>query len=76
MLGSGFKLTFHCSAHILIFTKSFFNSFAVVFALCTTENNEVLSANSLAFDDRPTARSFIYIKKVVGLVWNLEELLR
>ena len=34
------------------------------------------SANNFAFDDRPSERSFIYIKKVVGLVWNLEELLR
>ena len=63
----------------MILIKSLFNSFAVLFALRTTENNEVSSANNFAFDERSSARSFIYIyilKTEVGLVWNLKELLR
>ena len=38
----------------------------MVFVLWTTENNEVSSANSFAFDDKPTAKSFMYIKKSSG----------
>ena len=30
---------------------------------CTTENREVSSANSLAFDDKPFDKSLIWIKK-------------
>ena len=47
-------------------TKSLFKSFAVVFGLRTTKNNEVSSANNFAFDERPSARSFIYIKNRSG----------
>ena len=47
---------------MLIFTKSLFNSFVLVFALCTTENNELSSAHDFTFDDRPSGRSLIYIK--------------
>ena len=43
-----------------------FNYFAVVFELWTTENNEVSSANNFAFDERPSARSLIYIKNRSG----------
>ena len=62
LLGSGLKLIFHWQANLLIFTKLFSNSFAVAFALWTTENNEVSSANNFPLDDRLAARSFICIK--------------
>ena len=64
MIGSGLKLIFHWYAQLLMLTKSLFNSFAVVFALWTIENNEVSSANNLAVDEKPSARSFIHIKNI------------
>ena len=66
MIGSGLKLIFHWYVQLLMLTKSLFNSFAVVFVLWTIENNEVSSANNLAVDERPSARSFIYIKNRSG----------
>ena len=42
-------------------------SIADVFILCTTENRKVSTANSLAFDDKPSDKSLILIKKVVEL---------
>ena len=62
---------FYWWAHLLIFTKSLLNSFAVVFALWTTKNNEVSSANSFTLDDRPSTISFIYIKNSSGLSMDL-----
>ena len=52
--------------NLLIFTKLLSNSFAVVFPLWTTENNEVSSAYNFAFEDRLLARSFIHIKNSSG----------
>ena len=49
-----------------LLTKSLFKSFVVGFGLRTTENNEVSSANNFPFDERPSARSFIYFKNRSG----------
>ena len=43
-----------------------FNSIADVFISCTAENKEVSSANDLAFDDKPSDKSLIQIKKSSG----------
>ena len=59
LLGSGLKLIFHWYAQLLIFTKSSFNSFLVLLLSRITENNDVSSANNLAFDERPFGRSLI-----------------
>ena len=37
-----------------------------MFTFWKTENNEVTSANSSAFDDKPLVRSFTYIRKRTG----------
>ena len=37
-----------------------------MFTFWKTENNEVTSANSSAFDDKPLVRSFMYIRKRTG----------
>ena len=63
LLGS---LIFQWQAHLLIFTKSLFNSFAVIFGLWITENNEVSSPNNFPFEDRQSARSFICMKNSSG----------
>ena len=56
---SGLKVIFHWKAQSLIFLRSLFDSIADVFISCTTENRDVLSANSLALDDKPSGRSLI-----------------
>ena len=53
LLESGLKLIFLWEGHLLTPTTSLFNYFVVVFALWTTENNEMPSGNNFAFDDRP-----------------------
>ena len=47
-------------------------------SICILNNRKQWSVTckKFAFDDRPAATSFIYIKKVVGVVWNLENLWR
>ena len=47
LLGSGLKFIFHWKAHLLIWYKSLFNSFAEVSTSCTTENKDVSSGNNL-----------------------------
>ena len=59
LLESGLKLIFLWEGHLLTPTTSLFNYFVVVFALWTTENNEMSSGNNFAFDDRPQARPLI-----------------
>ena len=62
------ETNFHRQAHLLIFTKSLFNSFAVVFALWTAENNELSSENRFVFDDRPSSRLFRYVEDSNGRI--------
>ena len=38
----------------------------MVFPLRKAENNEVPFANNFTFDERPSARSFVYIKNRSG----------
>ena len=59
LLWSGLKLIFHWKAHLLIWYKSLFNSFAEVSTSCITENKDVSSASNFEFDDKPSARSLI-----------------
>ena len=66
-LVSGLKLIFHWNAHLFIFAKSLFSSRAEVLLSWITENKEVSSANSLAFEDNPSDKSLIYIKNNNGL---------
>ena len=50
---------FLLKARIIYFFRSLFYSIADVFISCATENREVLSANSLAFDGQPSDKSLI-----------------
>ena len=50
----GLKVIFQSKTNHWFFFRSLFNSIADVFILCTAENREVSSANSLAFDDKPS----------------------
>ena len=76
LLGSGLKLIFHCCTQWFILAKSLLSSAAELSLLCTTENKEVSSANILLLDDNSSAKSFMYIKKIVVLVSNFVGLLR
>ena len=51
---------------IFIFAKSLFSSTADVLLSWITENKDVSSANSLAFEDNPSDKSLIYIKNSNG----------
>ena len=59
LLRSGLKVNFHGKAQSLTFFRSLFNSIANAFISCTTKNREVLPANNLAFDDKPSDKSLI-----------------
>ena len=48
---SGLKLIFHLKAHSLIFAKSLLSSEELIMTSWTTEKSDILSANSLQFDD-------------------------
>ena len=63
LLGSGLNLIFHWKAQLLIFIKSLLRSFAVEFILWITEKREVASANNLGFEDKPSDKSLIWIRK-------------
>ena len=76
LLGPGLKLIFHFCTLELILAKSLLSSAAALSILCITKNNEVPSANNLALHDNSSASSFIYIKKVLVLVWSLVGFLR
>ena len=67
-LGSELKLIFHWNAHLFIFAKSLFSSRAEVLLSWITENKDVSSANSLAFEGNPSDKSLIYIKNNNGPV--------
>ena len=54
LLVSGLKLIFHWEAHLLIWYKSLFKSFAKVSSSWITDNKDLSSANNFAFDDRPS----------------------
>ena len=69
------KLNFHC-AKWLILAKSLLSSAAELSLLCSTENKEVSWADNLVLDDNSSAKSFMYIKKIVVLGSNLVGLLR
>ena len=51
----------------MLFIRPLFNLIADEFISCTIENREVSLANSLAFDDKPSDKSLIYIEKSSGL---------
>ena len=61
------RKSFSFESHIIYFFRSLFYSIADAFISCATENREVLSANSLAFDGKPSDESLIQIKKMVDL---------
>ena len=50
----------------IIFSKLLFTSRAEILLSWITENKDVLSANSLAFEDNPSDKSLIYIKNNNG----------
>ena len=55
------------------FFRSSFNKFADSDKSYTVENNEVSSANNLAYDSKFSGGSLMYIKKTVVLILTLEE---
>ena len=60
LLRSGLKVILYWKTQSLIFFfRSLFNSIADGFILCTTENGEVSSAKSLAFDGKSSDKSLI-----------------
>ena len=63
---SWLKLIFHWNAHLFFFAKSLFSSRAEVLLSWITENKDLLSANSLAFEDNPSDKWLIYIKNHNG----------
>ena len=63
---SELKLIFHWNVHLFIFVKSLFSSRSEVLLSWITENKDVSSTNSLAFEDNPSNKSLIYIKKNNG----------
>ena len=65
-LESGLKLIFHCNVYLFIFAKSLFSSRAEVLLSWVTENKDVSSVNSLAFEDNPSDKSLIYLKNYNG----------
>ena len=65
-LGSELKLIFHWNDHLFIFAKSLFSSRAEVLLSWFTVNKGVSSAKSLAFEDNPSEKSWIYIKNNNG----------
>ena len=71
------KTHFPSICPIINFYQSSSNSFLVVLLLWITENNDVLSANTLAFYWRTFGRSLIYIRKSNGLMiepWEIHAL--
>ena len=64
--GSGLKIIFHWNTYLFIFSKSLFSSKAEVLLSWITENKDVSSTNSLAFEDNPSDKSLIYIKNNNG----------
>ena len=66
LFGSGLKLIFHRKTHLFIFAKSLFSLRADVLLSWITENKDVSSANSLAFEGNPSHKSLIYIKNNNG----------
>ena len=64
--GSGLKLIFHWKPQLHILMKSFFNSFAYVFLLWTTEKGEVPSAKGQGLDDKPVDKSLMWTKNNKG----------
>ena len=57
---------------IIDFFRSLLNSTADVFISCTTENRKVSSTNNLAFDDKPSDKSLIQIKKSSEIVQGVK----
>ena len=72
LFGSGLKLIFHWKGHSFIVFKSLFKSLAELCMSWTTENREVSSANSLAFEEKPWGCKS---KIIMNLILNLEKLL-
>ena len=58
-IGSGLKLILHWKAHLFIFAKSFI---VEVLLSWIRENKNILSANSLAFEDNLSDKSLMVIK--------------
>ena len=56
------KLIFYCKAPLFIVAKSFFSSRAELFLSWITEIKDLLSSNSLAFENNPSDKSLMYIK--------------
>ena len=65
-LGSELKFIFHWNSHLFVLAKSLFSSRAEVLLSWITENKDVSSAKSLAFEDNPSDKSLIYIKNNNG----------
>ena len=59
-LGSGLQLIFHWNVHLFIFAKLLFSSRAEVLLSWITENKDISSTNSLAFEDNAFDKSLIY----------------
>ena len=66
LLGSGLKLIFHWKAHCFILERSLLSSKVVITESWITEKREVSSAKSLVLEDKPSAKSLIYIKNNNG----------
>ena len=66
LLESGLKLIFHWEAHYFILERSLLSSKVVITESWITEKREVSSAKSLVLEDKPSAKSLIYIKNNNG----------
>ena len=62
LVGSEIKFIFHWKTELFIIFKSLLRSFADAWVSCTTENEEVSSANSFTLVVRPSIRPLIWIK--------------
>ena len=63
---SELKLILHCIAQLFILEKSIFNRLVDSVVLWTTENSDVSSAKSLAFQIKLLAKSLMEIKNIKG----------
>ena len=57
--GSGLKLMFQLKSHSVIFAKSLLNSEEIIVTSWTADKKDMLSENSLQFDDKPSGKSLI-----------------
>ena len=75
LLRSELKLIFHWKAHCFILARSLLSSEVIITESWITRKREVLSAKSLVFDDKISAKSLAYIKNNNGSRMEFKELL-